>query len=128
MIHPCVVRMLRIREAILAFSHILPHIFFFRALLIRKVVSMDTTFHYKFRYFLGYAESHKEHSSRLWSIPGLYSALLQEARNVIKTIPEKDIITSSTNPLALAVAKSVQKASWTTLLYKEFTLGHDNAS
>lgn len=43
-------------------------------------------------------------------IRGFHSELLQEARKVISTMPENDIMTSRINPFALAVAKSVQNA------------------
>ena len=41
----------------------------------------------------------------------LYSVLLQEALSVMRTIPEKEITKRRIRPFALAVAKSVQKAS-----------------
>lgn len=66
--------------------------------------------------------------SRISNYSGLYSALLQEARKVIKIIPEKDTMKNNIIPLALAVAKSVHNAPWTASTYKELMLGHDRAS
>jgi len=65
---------------------------------------------------------------RISNYSGLYSALLQEARKVIKIIPEKDTMKNNIIPLALAVAKSVHNAPWTASTYKELMLGHDRAS
>lgn len=64
---------------------------------------------------------------RISNYMGLYSALLQAARKVIKTIPEKDTMKNNIIPFALAVAKSVHNAPWTASTYKELILGHDRA-